>query len=275
MPAPRLLNPNRAQALPSAMALAACALVSFSGSVQAEVQSKPISYEDEGVSLTGHLYWDDAIEGERPGILVIHEWWGLNDYAKKRARMLAELGYVAFAADMYGNNQVTDQPAQAKEWMQAVTVDPELWRQRADAGLRQLKATAEVDGDKLAAIGYCFGGGTVLQMAYGGTDLDGIVSFHGSFPAAPEEAFGKIKPEILILHGQADSFVAPEVVTNFQNKLEAAGANWEMDIYGGARHGFTNPNAGDYGLENLQHDAQADARSWQRMQGFFDEIFAE
>jgi dienelactone hydrolase len=257
-------------------ALAACLIAGAAlGNAQAAVQSKAISYEDEGVPLTGHLYWDDAVEGKRPGILVIHEWWGLNDYAKKRARMLAELGYVAFAADMYGNDQVTDQPDQAREWMQEVTVDPELWRQRADAGLAQLKAVDEVDADQIAAIGYCFGGGTVMQMAYGGADIDGVVSFHGSLPAAPEESYGKIKPEILILHGKADSFVAPEVVTNFQDKLEAAGANWEMDIYGGARHGFTNPDAGDYGIDNIQHDPQADARSWQRMQAFFDEIFAD
>lgn len=239
----------------------------------AEIQSKAIDYEDEGVPLTGYLYWDDALEGKRPGVLVIHEWWGLNDYAKRRARMLAELGYVAFAADMYGNDQVTDKPSQAQEWMQEVTADPELWRQRAGAGLDQLEASEHVNAEKIAAIGYCFGGGTVLQMAYGGADLDGVVSFHGSLPAAPEERYGKISPEILVLHGQADTFIAPEVVTNFQQKLEEADANWEMDIYGGVRHGFTNPNAGDYGIENLRYDAQADARSWERMQSFFDEIF--
>lgn len=276
MPTLTLPPLTRAGALPSAMALAAVAVGGLTaGTVQAEVQSKPISYEDEGVPLTGYLYWDDTIEGQRPGILVIHEWWGLNDYAKQRAKMLAGLGYVAFAADMYGNNQVTDQPSQAKEWMQEVTVDPELWRQRANAGLAQLEAAADVNTDQIAAIGYCFGGGTVLQMAYGGSEIDGVVSFHGSLPAAPEAVYGKIKPEILVLHGQADSFIAPEVVTNFQNKLEEAGANWEMDIYGGVRHGFTNPNASDYGIDNLQHDPQADARSWQRMQSFFDEIFAD
>jgi dienelactone hydrolase len=269
---------QRFKAFRSRLLLLSCSalILSLLGtSAAAEIQSKAVTYEDEGVPLTGYLYWDDAVTGQRPGILVIHEWWGLNDYAKKRARMLAELGYVAFAADMYGNNQVTDQPAQAKEWMQEVTVDPELWRLRAGAGLDQLKASELVNPEQVAAIGYCFGGGTVMQMAYGGADLDGVVSFHGSLPAAPEESVGKIKPEILVLHGQADSFVAPEVVTNFQNKLEDAGANWEMDIYGGARHGFTNPNAAEYGIDNLAHDPQADTRSWQRMQGFFDEIFAQ
>jgi dienelactone hydrolase len=239
----------------------------------AEVQSKTVEYTHEDVPLTGHLYWDDSIEGKRPGVLVIHEWWGLNDYAKERARMLAELGYVAFAADMYGNDQVTDTPDQAREWMQEITADEELWIERAKLGLAQLKDSEHVDADKTAAIGYCFGGGTVIKMAYADADTHGVVSFHGSLPAAPEEAKGNIGPEILVLHGQADSFVAPEVVDNFQNKLEEAEAKWEMDIYGGARHGFTNPNAGDYGIENLKYDAQADARSWARMQAFFDELF--
>jgi len=250
-------------------------LAALAAGAQAEIRTKAVEYEDEDTRLTGHLYWDDAKDGKRPGILVIHEWWGLDAYAKKRARMLAEQGFVAFAADMYGTGRVTDKPEQAREWMQEVTVDPELWRQRAQRGLDQLRASDLVDTGKVAAIGYCFGGGTVLQMAYGGADLDGVVSFHGSLPAAPEEVEGKIEPAILVLHGQADSFIAPEVVTNFQNKLEEAGATWEMDIYGGARHGFTNPDVASFGMENLAYDARADARSWARMQSFFDEIFAD
>ena len=251
-------------------------LVTLGTAAKAAVQTKAIVYEDEGTQLTGHLYWDDASDVKRPGILVLHEWWGLNAYAKERARQLAELGYVAFAADMYGGGRVTQDPKQASEWMQEVTADPELWRQRAYRGLEQLQANPLVAADKLAAVGYCFGGGTLLQMAYGGTKaLAGGVSFHGSLPAAPPEAKGKIGTKLLILHGQADSFIAPEVVTNFQTKLEEAGVDWEMDIYGGVRHGFTNPNAGDYGIENLKYDAQADARSYKRMQAFLEEIFAE
>ncbi len=250
-------------------------LLVMGATVQAEVQTKAVAYEDEGTPLTGYLYWDDAVKGKRPGILVVHEWWGLNDYAKQRARMLAELGYVSFAADMYGGHRVTDQPEQAREWMQEITADVDLWRQRADQGLEQLKASDLVAPDKVAGIGYCFGGGTLLQMAYGGASLKGIVSFHGSLPAAPNDAKGKIQSKILVLHGQADSFVTPEVVTNFQNKLEEAGANWEMDIYGGARHSFTNPHAADHGMENLKYDAQADTRSWQRMQLFFNELFGD
>jgi len=243
------------------------------GAAQAAVQSKAIEYDDHGTRLTGHLYWDDAKAGKRPGVVVFHEWWGLNDYAKKRAGMLAELGFVAFAADMYGDNKVTASPDQARQWMQHVTVDVDLWRERANLGLAQLKAGELVDTQKLAAIGYCFGGGTVLQMAYGGADLRGVVSFHGSLPAAPEEARGKVKPKILALHGQADAMIPPEIVQNFEARLTAADANWELISYGGVRHGFTNPDAGKAGIANLKYDAQADARSWARMRDFFAEIF--
>ena len=253
--------------------VAAAAFALALGSAQAAVQSKAIEYDDHGTRLTGHLYWDDAKAGKRPGVVVFHEWWGLNDYAKKRAGMLAELGFVAFAADMYGDNKVTASPDQARQWMQHVTVDVDLWRERANLGLAQLKAGELVDTQKLAAIGYCFGGGTVLQMAYGGADLRGVVSFHGSLPAAPEEARGKVKPKILALHGQADAMIPPEIVQNFEARLTAADANWELISYGGVRHGFTNPDAGKAGIANLKYDAQADARSWARMRDFFAEIF--
>ena len=239
----------------------------------AAVQSKTITYSDDDTRLTGYLYWDDTFKGKRPGIMVVHEWWGLNNYAKKRAKMLAELGYISFAADMYGDGHVTNKASQAKEWMQEVTADIEGWNDRAVLGLKQLNASGLVDGDKLAAIGYCFGGSTILQMSYANAPIKGVVAFHSGLPAAPVEAHGKIKPEILVLHGQADSFVAPEVVTNFRNKLEEAKADWEMNTYGGARHGYTNPDAGTFGIANLEYNQSADRRSWARMQGFLNEIF--
>jgi len=242
-------------------------------SVQAAVQSRTVSYQVDDTEFTGYLYWDDAQSGKRPGVLVVHEWWGLNDYARKRARMLAELGYVAFAVDMYGNDQVTDKPDQAREWMQEVTADVEGWRERAMKGVEQLLGSGMVADDQLAAIGYCFGGATVLQMSYANAPVKGVVSFHGALPAAPEEAKGKIGPQILVLHGQADSFIAPEVVTNFRNKLDEAGATWEMNTYGGVRHGFTNPDAAAFGIPNLAYDEMADKRSWARMQAFFNELF--
>lgn len=237
----------------------------------AAVQSEAVSYEYDGTKLTGHLYYDDALTEKKPGVLVIHEWWGLNDYAKKRAEMLAELGYVAFAADMYGDNKVTDKPDQAREWMQEVTADVEDWRGLAFAGLAQLKASDKVDTEKLAAVGYCFGGGTIFQMAYGGTDIDGVVSFHGSLPAAPDDA--KIQTKILAFHGDADGMLPAAVVSKFKEKLAATDADWQFVSYGGARHGFTNPNADSYGIENLKYDEKADQRSWAEMQDFFNEIF--
>ena len=255
--------------------MAAVALM-VGGAAQAEVRSQAVSYEDQGAALTGYLYWDDAVQGKRPGILVIHEWWGLDDYPRERARMLAELGYVAFAADMYGTGKVTDKREQAREWMQEITSDVEWWRQRAFAGLAQLKASDKVDPTRLAAVGYCFGGGTVIQMAYSGSgELRGVVSFHGALPAAPAEAKGKIKTPLLILHGQADAMVGPDVVDNFEASLLAAGASWELDSYGGVRHSFTNPKADSHGMDNLKYDALADRRSWQRMQDFFAEIFPQ
>ena len=244
------------------------------GAAQAEVQTRAVTYEDQGEPLTGHLYWDDAVSGKRPGVMVIHEWWGLDDYAQRRARMLAELGYVAFAADMYGTGRVTDTPDQARAWMQEVTADLEWWRGRALAGLAQLKADPNVDADKLAAIGYCFGGGSVIQLAYSGTDqLKGVVSFHGALPAAPEEANGKIKTPMLILHGQADPMVTPEMVDHFEKRLGEAGASWELVSYGGVLHSFTNPKSDTRGMAALKYDPLADQRSWARMRAFFEEIF--
>ncbi|KHF26590.1 dienelactone hydrolase [Solemya velum gill symbiont] len=233
--------------------------------VQAEVQTKTVEYEHDGEKLTGHLYWDDAKKGNGPGVMVIHAWWGLNDYAKTRARMLAEAGYVAFAADMYGTGKVTDKPAQAKEWMLEVTADVDGWQERAALGLEQLKKSGLVDPQRMAAIGYCFGGGTILQMAYSGTEAKAVVGYHASLPAAPESVKGKIGTKVMMFHGHGDKFVAPEVVSNFQNKLEEADADWEMVIFGGdVRHSFTNPDAAKYGIENLKYDADADAASWQR-----------
>ena len=242
---------------------------------QAEIRSEVVDYREGDEAMQGFVYWDDAIEGKRPGVMVVHEWWGLNEYAKKRAAMLAELGYVAFAVDMYGKGKVTNQRDQAREWMQEVTADVEMWRERANYGIEYLKKHPLVDSKRIAAIGYCFGGGTVLQMAYGGADIAGVVSFHGALPAAPEESVGKISTRILVLHGYADEFVKPDVVANFQARLEAAGAQWEMDSYGGVKHSFTNPDAAKAGMENLKYDALADARSWLRMRNFFRELFPE
>jgi dienelactone hydrolase len=241
--------------------------------LHAAVQSKTIEYKDGDTLLKGQLYWDDRYEDKRPGVLVVHEWWGLNAYSKLRARMLAETGYVAFALDMYGDHRVTEHANEAKGWMEQVTANLPAWQQRARQGLEQLKAQPQVDPERIAAIGYCFGGATVMQMAYAGIDLKGVVSFHGPLPPATPEQQQHIKARILVEHGDADSFVPPERLVAFKEALNAAGADWEMDIYGGARHSFTVPEAERKGIDNLKYDAEADHRSWQRLLGFLDELF--
>jgi dienelactone hydrolase len=239
----------------------------------AELTTETVEYRDGETVLKGHLVYDASLPGKRPGVIVVHEWWGLNDYAKKRAEMLADLGYVAFAVDMYGNDRVTTHAEDAQGWMQQITANVDAWQARALAGLDVLRGVEQVDPDKLAAIGYCFGGATVMQMAYAGTDLDGVVSFHGSLPPAPDGA--DIKASVLAAHGYQDGFVPPEKVAAFEQSLADVGADWQLVVYGDARHGFTNPDAGSYGIEMVQHDEHADKRSWALMQTFLDEVFAD
>ena len=242
---------------------------------QAAVKTENVEYRDGDTTLKGFIYYDDALEGKRPGVIVVHEWWGLNDYAKQRAEMLAELGYVAFAIDMYGNEKVTEHGEDAKAWMTQITQNVEAWQKRALLGLDILKKHELVDMDYTAAIGYCFGGATVMQMAYAGADLDGVVSFHGSLPPATEAQQKNIKAKILVAHGDADGFVPPERIAAFKRALDAANADWQMMIYGGARHSFTNPGADEYGIDGIKYDEKADERSWALMQSFLDEVFSE
>jgi len=246
-----------------------------SGATLAVMQQEEISYKDGDTELKGYLFWDDAFSGKRPGVLVAHEWWGLNDYSKLRAEMLAELGYVAFAADMYGDGRKTRHADEAKGWMKQITANIDLWQRRANLALEQLRSHPNVESSKLAAIGYCFGGATVMQMAYLGADLDGVVSFHGSLPPATPEQAARVKARVLIAHGDDDGFVPPERIDAFKKALSAAGVDWEMDVYAGARHGFTNPYADGYGMGGLAYQEQADRRSWARMLAFFEELFEE
>jgi dienelactone hydrolase len=250
-------------------------LLVFAQSASAVMQTEVVKYQDGDVELQGYIFWDDAFTGDRPAVLVLHEWWGLNDYAKLRAEMLAESGYVAFAADMYGDAKQTRHADEAKGWMQQITSNIEAWQRRALLALDQLKKHPKVDEERLAAIGYCFGGATAMQLAYAGADLDGIVSFHGSLPPATPDQAARIKGKILVAHGDVDTFVPAERVAAFKQALSDAGADWEMIIYGGARHSFTNPYTDGYGMEGLAYKEEADRRSWLRMLAFFDEIFGD
>ena len=242
-------------------------------SAKAELQTSAVRYNDDGLQLQGYFYWDDTFKGKRPGVMVVHEWWGLTDYVRKRAEMLARLGYVAFTADMYGKDKVTEHASQASEWSKQITSNVEAWQKRALLGLDIMRTHELVDRTRTAAIGYCFGGATVMQLAYAGAALDGVVSFHGSLPVPTPDQAKSVRARVLIEHGSADAFIPAERIVDFQTALNAAGVDWEMVTYGGARHGFTNPGADIYGIDNLRYNKVADQRSWEDMQRFFKEIF--
>jgi dienelactone hydrolase len=240
---------------------------------RAEVKTKEVTYSHGGVTFKGHLAWDDAIKGKRPGVLVVHEWWGLNDHARKRAEELAKLGYVAFACDMYGEGKVVDHPDDAGKMATEVRKNLETWQGRAKASLKVLQDHELVDGKKLAAIGFCFGGSTALQLAYTGADLSVVVTFHAAIPDTKPEQAKAVKARLLICHGAVDPFVP-------DTKLQAARAAWEeakvdyaMLYLGGAAHSFTVPDIDKKGVKGLSYNAEADRRSWAAMQYFFREAF--
>ena len=242
------------------------------GLAQAKVVTKMVAYEQGGTKLEGYLAYDDAKSGPRPGVLVIHEWWGLNDYVKSRTRQLAEMGYVAFAADMYGDHKVTRDPKQAEAWSSAVG-NGGLMAPRSKAGLEVLKEQPQTDKSKLAAIGFCFGGSTVLQLAYSGEPLAATVTFHGGLMPPKEDQLAKIKSPILILHGAEDGFVKPETIDQVRASLDKAKVDWYMVTYANAVHAFSNPDANSFKIPGIGYNEKAARRSWAEMQDFFKEQF--
>jgi dienelactone hydrolase len=238
-----------------------------------EIRTERIEYRHGGTLLEGYLAYDDAIKGKRPGVVVVHEWWGLNDYARHRAEQLAGLGYAAFAIDIYGKGKVTGNPKQAGEWASAFRNDRRLCRERAAAGLDVLRKRSLVDPARIAAIGYCFGGTVVLEMARGGADLKGVVSFHGGLATPNPDDARNIKGKVLVLHGADDTFESPAEIAGFQDEMRRAGVDWQMVYYGGAVHAFTNPDADKAGITGVAYNEAADRSSWQAMRLFLDEIF--
>lgn len=247
-------------------------LLLTAASARAEVQTKNVTYQHQDLELVGYLAWDDQFEGRRPGVLVVHEWWGLNGYARLRAEKLAQLGYVAFALDMYGQ-KVTEHPQEAREWSSAVRENVESWRQRAQAGLEVLRRQENVDPEQIAAIGYCFGGSTVQQLAYSGAPVKGVVSFHGGLTTPEADRTEPIKARILACHGAADPFIPEQAAQEFREALSEAGADWQMIYYADARHSFTNPDADERNIDGIQYNRKADVRSWHHMRLFFAELF--
>lgn len=237
-----------------------------------------VEYEARGIRLVGYLARDEAIGGPRPGILVIHEWWGLNDFARARADRLAELGYVALAVDMFGGGKQAAHPDQAAALAGQLGDHPDEGRARFEEALELLKQQPDADPNRIAAIGYCFGGGVALDMARQGAPLAGVVSFHGLLDSRISAAPGEVGAKVLVLHGGADRFVPQETLEAFEQEMRSAGADLRLVIYPEAGHGFTNPDAtrlGDRFDLPLAYNMQADRDAWERMQGFLGEIFDE
>lgn len=256
--------------------LLAVALLMIAGMAHAEIKGEEVTYRAGETELRGYLAFDAAVTGKRPGVLVVHEWWGLNDYARTRAKRLAELGYTALAVDMYGAGKRAAHPEDAKKFSGELRQNLPLAKERFLAGLETLQKHPTVASDKLAAIGYCFGGGVVLEMARAGVDLDGVASFHGSLETGTPAQSGQIKAEVLVLNGAADSFVTPEQIAAFNREMAQAGIDYHFVNYQGARHSFTNPEADAHGKKfnlPLAYDQEADRRSWQELRIFLTEIF--
>jgi dienelactone hydrolase len=235
----------------------------------AEVKTRVVDYKQGDTELQGMIAWDDGVNGIRPGVLVVHEWWGHNEHARNAARKLAAAGYVAFALDMYGKGKVTTHPDDAMKFMTEATKDPAVVAARFDAALAELKKDPHVDGTRIGAIGYCFGGGVVLEMARSGAPLKAVGTFHGSLAPAMPAKKGAVHAKLLVQTGDADEMIPPAQVEAFKKEMAEAGADLQVIVYPGAKHGFTNPDAGKAGMPQLAYDADADAKSWAALLDFF------
>lgn len=239
------------------------------------IKEETVKYVSDSVTMQGFLAYDESIRTKRPIVIIIPEWWGLTEYAKSRARQLADLGYLAFAMDMYGNGETADNPTRAGELAGPFYKNPMMAKAHFDAALNEIKKYELADVSKIAAIGYCFGGGMVLNIARMGEDLNGAVSFHGSLMGVPADK-NTLKADILVLHGEADKFVNVEEVASFRHELDSIGAKYTFLSYPDATHAFTNPNATAMGEKfsmPIAYNAAADTASWIEMNMFFEKIF--
>ena len=243
--------------------------------VSSQLKEDNTTYSGDNVTMNGYVVYNDSIQGKRPAILVVHEWWGLNDYSKMRARQLAELGYVAMAVDMYGNGQTASTPDEAGKLAGPFYQNPQLTKARLDAALAKLKTYLQVDTNNVAAIGYCYGGYVVLNAAKLGEPLKGVVTFHGDLSGVKPDK-NLLKAKVLVLHGAADSLVKTQVVNQFKKQMDSIGADYTFKSYPNAKHAFTNPAADS--VENKYHigigyNADADKKSWEAMKEFLQKLF--
>ncbi len=241
----------------------------------ATVQGKEVSYSADGTTLKGWIAYDDAVKGKRPAVLVVHEWWGHNAYARKRANMLAELGYVALAVDMYGDGKQALHPDDAGKFAGEVAKNKPMAKARFEAAMKLLREQRNVDSGKLAAIGYCFGGSVVLNMAREGEDLKGVASFHGGLGTDSPAQAGHVKAQVRSFTGADDKMISAAQVDGFKQEMEKAGVSYKAVVYPGAMHSFTNPDADEYGKKfnlPLAYNAAADKDSWAQLQVFLAEV---
>ena len=244
---------------------------------RADTLTKEIEYTHNGIKLKGFLAYNDTVKEKRPGVLVVHEWWGHNEHARDRARMLAEDGYTALAIDMYGIGKTANHPKKAGELMNAAFKDWETSQARFNKAKKILQAHETVDSTRIGAIGFCFGGAVSIRMVRGGADLDGIVAFHSSLPSEPPIKKGNVKASILIINGSEDSFLNPESVGSFSQEMVAGNVDFSYLSLAGVKHSFTNKQADEFrkkfNIPNLEYNKQADERSWSEMQRFFKRVF--
>jgi dienelactone hydrolase len=254
------------------LALLAVAAALATGA-RAGIRGEKVEYRQGDTVLEGYVAWDDAVQGKRPGVLVVHDWMGVGSFAISKCEQLAKLGYVAFAADIYGKGVRPSNAQEAGQLAGKYKSDRALLRARAAAGLDALRRNTFVDSKRVAAIGFCFGGTTVVELARSGAALAGVVSFHGGLDS-PSPADGKnVKANVLALHGADDPFVPAADLAAFEDEMRKAGVDWQLVKYGGAVHSFTNPAAGNDNSKGAAYNERADRRSWAAMQAFFAEIF--
>jgi dienelactone hydrolase len=242
------------------------------------IVEKEVTYNSDGTVMKGYLAYNGDVEGKRPGILVVHEWWGLNSYARKRAHMLAELGYVAMAVDMYGDGKQANHPDDAGKFASEVMQNMGTAKARFTAASTLLARQEVCDPQRIAAIGYCFGGGVVLQMARLGLPLAGVASFHGSLATASPAQPGQVKARVLVCNGADDKFIPPGLIESFKKEMDSAGVDYRFINYPGALHGFTNPEATALGEKfniPLAYNEAADKQSWTDLQEFLKRVFPQ
>ncbi len=274
----KLLNQFNLALLTSAIFLAGCHDnddKKNSEMKEPKLKEETVTYKLDSSTRNNFVVYDENIEGKRPAVLVIHEWWGLNDYAKMRARELAKLGYIAMAVDMYGDGKMGDDPDAAGKLATPFYMKPETAKPIFDAALEKLKAFTQTDATKVGAIGYCFGGAQVINLAKMGEDLKGVVSFHGNLMVMPANK-DLLKAQVLVCHGAVDPFVPQTEVDQFKKQMDSIGAKYIFKAYDSATHAFTNPNATALGEKfkiPVKYNAAADTASWNDMKTFFNQVF--